>query len=92
MFSQIKLCMRCNDKLTHFFPSKIGIQQVNSLSLAHTRKPGILYGSKHLGLIPKYLHSFMLKCLFLVKIERNDQIACIEYLENALKMKYKYKD
>ena len=56
--------------------------------------PGVLRltGEQTVCAILPYLHSYTLKCLFLVKKETNDQIACIEYLENVLKMKYKYKD
>ena len=32
MYSQIKLCLRCNDNLTPFFPSDTGVQQGDSLS------------------------------------------------------------
>ena len=33
MYSQTRLCVRCNDKLTSFFSSNIGVQQGDSLSL-----------------------------------------------------------
>ena len=32
MYSQIRLCVRCNDKLTPFAPSNVVVQQGDSLS------------------------------------------------------------
>ena len=54
-----------------------------------------VYQSRHYmhAKIYIYLHSYTLKCLFLVKKkERKNRIACIEYYENALKLKFKYND